>query len=777
MRFWKGLSEWCSSHAHFVIALAATLIGLFLFAYADISENRNAAFVFLKDIEQRSLDLRFALRGKREADPRIVIVGIDEKTLQEVGSFPLPRSSYAVLVRNLKQDGAQVIAFDEDFSQPASSEALAVLSKLKQDLGKHATPQQTQELQRLWQQADVDTQFANALQNAGNVVLGHLFLDADRAETIDPKQAEAYFNIVWAKAFPQVLKAGGGNFDPGAAWIQGGGAVEQGVEPNVPQYAQAAASYGFFNIVPDQDGTLRRALFMIRYRDQDFFPSLDLAVLQQYESIPDQQIAAYISADGLDHIQFGNHLLRPWHDGTALINYVGPYHSYPHYSMVDVMNGKVPAGTFRDKIVFVGPTALAIADIRNTPFADQSSYMGVEVHANILDNLLHSAEPHRTFLVRTSREELADIGFIILFGLGLGVWLGRSRPLAATATTIVVLALFAAFVYFSFVHWGRWFSLVIPGLTLILAYLGSISYRMFFEEREKRKIRKQFGMFLSPDVLALIEKDPEKYFRPGGETKELTILFSDIRDFTSMSEGMAPDELVRMLNEYFNAMTDVLYKNLGTLDKFIGDAIMAFWGSPYPQEDHASRACICALQMKDKLVELNSDWERRGIHTIAIGIGINSGPVNVGNIGSEKRLSWTVMGDNVNLASRLEGMTKQYRTPVLINETTHEQTKEQFVAREVDKIRVKGKHRPVTIYELLAPVADRQLYGSLLADYNSAMECYRAGDWVEAAGRFGDIMKTRPGDGPTQVLLQRCLEFIDDPPPADWDGVYVSKSK
>jgi adenylate cyclase len=318
---------------------------------------------------------------------------------------------------------------------------------------------------------------------------------------------------------------------------------------------------------------------------------------------------------------------------------------------------------------------------------------------------------------------------------------------------------------------------VIPGLTLILAYLGSISYRVFFEEREKRKIRKQFGMFLSPDVLALIEKDPEKYFRPGGETKELTIMFSDIRDFTSMSEGMAPDELVRMLNEYFNAMTDVLYKNQGTLDKFIGDAIMAFWGSPYPQEDHAFRACVCALQMKDRLAELNSDWERRGIRTIAVGIGINSGPVNVGNIGSEKRLSWTVMGDNVNLASRLEGMTKQYRTPVLINETTHEQTREQFVAREVDKIRVKGKHLPVTIYELLAPIADQRNYGSLLADYNSAMESYRAGDWIEAAGRFGDIMRTRPGDGPTQVLLQRCLEFIEDPPPPDWDGVYVSKSK
>lgn len=777
MRFWKALSQWCSRHAHLVIALASTLIGVFLFTYAGVSENRSAALVFLRDIEQRSLDLRFALRGKREADPRIVIVGIDEKTLQEIGSFPLPRSSYAVLVRNLKQDGAQVIAFDENFSLPESSEALALLTNLKQDFGSQATPKQKQELQRLWQQADVDAQFADAMKSAGNVVLGHLFLDADRAKYADPKKAEAYFNIVWAKAFPQVLKAGTGNFNLGTAWIQAGGFVAQGVEANVPQYAEAAASYGFFNIDPDQDGTMRRALLMTRYRDQDFFPSLDLAVLQQYEGIPDQQIAAYIAADGLDHIQFGNHLLRPWHNGTALINYVGPYHSYPHYSMIDVMDGRVPAGTFRNKIVFIGATALGIADIRNTPFAGQSTYMGVEIHANILDNLLHSAEPHRTFLVRTSREELTDIGFIILFGLGFGIWLGRSRPLAATATTIVVLALFAGFVYFSFVHWGRWFSLVIPGLTLIIAYLGSISYRVFFEEREKRKIRKQFGMFLSPDVIALIEKDPEKYFRTGGETKELTILFSDIRDFTTISEGMSPDELVRVLNEYFNAMTDVLYKNLGTLDKFIGDAIMAFWGSPYPQEDHACHACSCALQMKERLVELNSDWERRGMRTIAVGIGVNSGPVNVGNIGSEKRLSWTVMGDNVNLASRLEGMTKQYRTSVLINETTHEQTREQFVAREVDKIRVKGKTHPVTIYELLAPVADKKSYDSLLADYNSAMESYRAADWVEAAGKFGSIMRTLPGDGPTQVLLQRCLEFIDDPPPADWDGVYVAKLK
>jgi adenylate cyclase len=775
MRFWKGVSGWLGRNAHGAIALSATLIGLLLFLYSGIGENTRAAFVFLQDIEQRSLDLRFALRGEREADPRIVIVGLDEKTLQEVGAYPLPRSTYAKLVRKLKEDSARVVGFDMTFPLPESSEALEVLSKLQTDL---TSPKQKQEVEALRQQADVDAQFADALKDAGNVVLGHVFLDADRARYADPKKAEAYFNIVWAKAFPQVLKAGHGNVDLSNAWVQAGGAVAQGVEANLPKYAESAASFGFFNIEPDKDGTLRRALFLSRYRDLDFFPSLDLMVLQQYEGTPDQQIAAYISANGLERIQFGQHELHPRADGTMLINYVGPFHSYPQYSMADVLTGNVPAGTFRDKIVFVGATALGIGDIRNTPFqGHQSAYMGVEVHANILDNLLHSAEPHRTFLVRGFREEMVDIGFILLFGLGLGIWFGRSKPLTATATTVAVLALFAGFVYVGFVHWGRWFSLVIPSATLVIAYLASISYRVFFEEREKRKIRKQFGMFLSPGVISLIEKDPEKYFRPGGETKDLSILFSDIRDFTTISEGLSPDELVRMLNEYFNAMTDVLYRNLGTLDKFIGDAIMAFWGSPYPQDDHAYHACMCALQMRDRLVELNADWEKRGFKQIAIGLGVNSGDVNVGNIGSEKRLSWTVMGDNVNLASRLEGMTKQYRTAILIAEGTYAATKGQFVAREVDNIRVKGKNKPVTIYELLATSDEAAKYDDLLTIYNCALENYRAGNWIEAAGSFGEIMRTRPLDGPTQVLLQRCIEFIDEPPPPGWDGVYVARSK
>jgi adenylate cyclase len=776
----SAAAKWLSHHSRVAIALTTTAVGLALFAYSGIGGNQGAGFLFIQDIEQRTLDVRFALRGKRAVDPRIVIVGIDDKTLQTIGAYPLPRNNYALLVRQLKRSGARVIGFDATFPTAASSEALAVLTRLRSEIGPSAPADLKKKIQQLQQESDVDASFAAALKEAGNVVLGHLFLSAESAKFSDPKLAEAYFNIAWAKAFPQVLKVKSNNrdFDLGRAWIQGGGSIAEGVEANLPKLAEAAASYGFFNTSPDADGTIRRALFMIRYQDQDFFPSLALQVLRQYENIPDQQIAAYVAADGVERIQFGNHELHPWQDATALINYAGPYHSYPHYSMVDVISQTAPADAFRDKIVLIGGTALGIGDLRNTPFEKQgSSYMGVEVHANILDNLLHSADPQRTFLIRGFSEEMIDIGFIVLFGIGLELWFGRSRPLVATLAALVALGAFLGFVYYGFAHWGRWYSFVIPAATLVVSFASITGFRVIQEEREKRQIRKTFSQYLSPGVIALIEKDPQKYIRPGGEVQELTVMFSDIRNFTTLSEGLTPDELVNVLNQYLSMMTDIIFRNLGTLDKYIGDAIMAFWGSPYPQQDHAYRACRCALEMMAGLEELNRKWAGLGRSEIAIGVGLNTGPVNVGNMGSNKRLAWTVMGDNVNLASRLEGMTKEYRNRVIISESTYNQVSGQFVGREVDRIRVKGKKQPVVIYELVAPISERQAHAALLAQYNAALDVYRRQNWREATGKFGEILARYPEDGPTQILLQRCLEFMEEAPDPHWDGVYVMKSK
>jgi len=762
------------------LALLVTAAGLFLFAFAGIGANRGAGFLFLQNVEQSLLDTRFELRGARQPDNRIVIVGIDEKTLMHEGSFPLPRSAYAQLVKRLSEEGARVVAFDATFPTPETNSATQALDRLQAGLGASTPPAIAQAIKRLKGESDQDGAFAASLKASGNVVLGHLFLDAVRAKNADPKLEEEYFNIVWAKSFPQVLKVKskeGKDFDLAQAWMNNGGTVAAGAEANITRLAEAAASYGFIDINPDPDGTLRHALLIMRYRDQDFFPSLAMQVLREYEQIPDQEIAAYIAENGLERIQFGQRQLRPSRDGTAIINYVGPYGSYPHYSMWDVIADATPPDSFKDKIVLLGATAKAIGDLRVTPFQNGDAYMGVEVHANILDNLLHSGEPGKSFLTRGAREEMIDIGFILLFGIGMGLWFGKVKPLYSTVALLLVLSAFGWFAYFSFVHWGRWLSFAIPAGTLVANYAAITSFRMIFEEREKRKIRKTFSQYLSPGVIGLIEKDPRKYIRPGGETKELTVMFSDIRDFTTLSEGLSADELVHLLNEYLGEMTDVLFRNLGTLDKYIGDAIMAFWGSPYPQEDHSRRACGCALEMSRSLEKLNAKWKEEGRKPISIGIGLNTGPVNVGNMGSDKRLAWTVMGDNVNLASRLEGMTKQYRVRVVISEGTYRQVANQFVCRDLDRIRVKGKLQPVTVYELLDHAENRDKYRILLEGFESAMAAYREQNWNEAVLQFGTLLGSFPEDGPTQIFLQRALDFREHAPEPGWDGVHVMKSK
>ncbi len=779
-RWQQRLSGISTRQVDIALAVLVTVAGLLLFAFAGIGGNRGAGFLFLQNVEQRLLDTRFELRGARAPDDRIVIVGIDEETLQHVGSFPLPRKTYAQLVQRLSAAGARVIAFDATFPTPESNSSTQALDRLETELGSTSPPALTRKIRQLKVASDQDAMFAESLKHAGNVVLGHLFLDSERARNADPKLEEEYFNIVWAKSFPQVLKAKskeGRDFDLGQAWVSNGGTVAAGAEANITKLAEAAASYGFIDINPDRDGTLRHALLIMRYRDQDFFPSLALQTIREYEQIPDQQIAAYIAENGLERIQFGNHLLRPSRDGTAVINYVGPYQTYPHYSMWDVIRGSVAPATFKDKIVLFGATAKAIGDLRNTPYQGGEAYMGVEVHANIIDNLLHSNERGRTFLTRGAREEMVDIGFILLFGLGMGVWFARVKPLYSTLALALVLTAFGWFVYFGFAHWGSWLSFVIPAGTLVANYAAITSFRMIFEEREKRKIRKTFSQYLSPGVIALIERDPQRYIRPGGETKDLTVMFSDIRDFTTLSEGLTADELVHLLNEYLGEMTDTLFRNMGTLDKYIGDAIMAFWGSPYPQDDHAFRACSCALQMLDALQQLNTKWEREGRKPISIGIGLNTGPVNVGNMGSAKRLAWTVMGDNVNLASRLEGMTKQYRVRIVISEGTYRQIADRFVCRDLDRIRVKGKLQPVAIYELLDVHENRQQYEALLEGFSDAMSAYRGQNWDEAAAQLGALLASYPDDGPTQIFLQRALDFREHAPESDWDGVHVMKSK
>jgi adenylate cyclase len=760
------------------LAVLVTIFSLGLYSYIVLGGNSSSGFRFIQNIENRSLDARFNLRGTRPHDDNIVIVGLEENTLQKVGAFPIPRNAYAKMVEQLAKGGARIVAFDFNFPVPEKNSAVDALEKLQQQI-KGAPPSVIEQIRAIEATSDNDKILGDSIKGAGNVVLGYLFLDPERAKSVDTKLQEDYFNTLWAHPFPWLQKAPGSkDFDFNRAWALNGGSVASGVYANLRILAEPSKSAGFFDDAPDSDGTNRRIPLLIRYADKDFFPSLALETARQAENIKEQSMVGYLAENGLERIEIGPHTLFPAHDGTALINYAGPYKTYKHYNMIDVIDGTVPPETFKDKIVMFGATAVAIGDIRTTPYqSDRVSYMGVEIHANAVDNILHSEERGRGFLSRGFREEMIDLLFILTFGLGLGIWFSKAKPLIATASAIAALAVFGLVVYWAFSSYGMWLSFVLPAGALVANYGVITSYRMVFEEREKRKVRKTFGMYVAPGVINLLETNPRKYLKPGGELRPLTMMFSDIRKFTTISEGLTPDELVSLLNEYFDEMIDILFKRWGTLDKFIGDAIMAFWGSPFPQEDHAIRACAASLEMGKRLEELNMKWEALGKKTLNTGIGLNTGEVNVGNLGSTKRIAWTVMGDPVNLASRLEGATKDYHCKILVGEGTYQLAKDHFVFREIDFLRVVGKQKPVQVFELLDFANQESKYTERLVLWSEGLAAYRRGQWPDAISAFSRLLKKYPDDGPGQVFLDRSQVKQGEGVSGPWDGIWVMTTK
>jgi adenylate cyclase len=689
------------------------------------------------------------------------------------------------MVSQLAADGAKVTAFDANFPVPEKNSAVEALGRLEEEVRGNAAPDIISKIREIETSSDDDAAFADAIKRSGNVVLGHMFLDAERAKSVDAKGAEQYFEVLSAHVFPQVVPLNT-KVDPFQIWQRTSQRNHEerllnasGVFANLRILADGAKSFGFFNKQPDPDGTFRRSPLLIRYNHDDFdflYPSLDVEAVRQFRNIPDDKTIAYFVQDGIDHIQLGPFNLKPDYDGTALINYAGPYKTYKHYSMFDVVNGNFAPGTFKGKLVIYGATAIAVGDLRTTPFHDDD-YTGVEIHANVIDNMLHSGEAGRGFITRGYKAEMIDVFFILAFGVGLGFFFSRTRPMVATVGAVAALFAFAWVTYLAFAHFGIWLSFVVPAGTLVANYATITSFRMIFEEREKRKVRKTFERYVSPGVISLIEKDPKKYFKTGGESKELTVMFSDIRDFTHLSEGLTPDELVRLLNEYLGDMTDILFHRWGTLDKYIGDALMGFWGSPFPQEDHAIRGCACALDMRTRLGELNAKWQSEGRKTLAIGIGLNTGVVNVGNMGSSKRFAWTVMGDNVNLASRLEGITKVYHVQCVVSEATYQSAKDHYVFREIDRITVKGKDRPVTIYELLDWGRNEASRTELIVRFSEALTAYRRQQWEEAIDLFNKILAMFPDDGPSRTFIERSRQYIEHPPAPEWDGVYAMTTK
>ncbi len=446
----------------------------------------------------------------------------------------------------------------------------------------------------------------------------------------------------------------------------------------------------------------------------------------------------------------------------------------PVYPASALLTGYLPAEWFQDKVVLIGAGYEDNTDSYRTPYYTGAYGWpltpGVEIHAAALETL-----QQQRFVVLPA----PSLIFILAFGLGLLLLIVESRtnPLAGGVVLVLTLIVYALYALYRFDTSSEALPVVPISLALVLSFGLAVIYRALTEGRQKRWIQGAFGRYVSPDLVSMLVRRPEG-MKLGGEEKELTVLFSDLQGFTTLSEGLSPTELVSLLNEYLEGMTDIILRHRGTLDKYEGDAIMAFWGAPLDDPDHALHAVQAALEMREFLAHLNERFKATGKPELVTRIGINSGKVVVGNIGSRQRFDYTVIGDEVNLASRLEGANKAYGTHLMIGERTRNLIGDAVMVRELDLIRVKGKRVPVQVFEVLSQsngkdAVDRER----LELFASALEQYRRRNWNAAEAGFQAVLDNMNDDAPSQVYLERCRLYAKTPPPEEWDGVFSMQSK
>ncbi|GAB4116895.1 MAG: adenylate/guanylate cyclase domain-containing protein [Sideroxydans sp.] len=528
----------------------------------------------------------------------------------------------------------------------------------------------------------------------------------------------------------------------------------KGVTRSLPEFGRAAAGSGQINLFPDEDGVNRRVPVLIEAEGK-LTPSLGMMAAMLALDEKEFSASAFEVSVGARRI--------PVDEQYAMwINYTGPPGGYPRYSFTDVVHGRVAAELLKGKILFVGATALGVYDMRVTPFHGNTP--GVEIHATVADNIISDR-----FIRQGGPEALLDIFSIVLLGVLAYFLTTRLKLYGAIPATAVLLALYLWFAYALFES-GHWINIIYPTLSAVLALLVGGSFRYLVLERSAREMRSMFSSYLSPKLVARLEKNPDAA-RIGGDSKEVTVLFTDIKGFTSFSESHSPQVVVSRLNEYLGAMVQVIEQHDGTIDKFIGDAIMAYWGAPLSQPDHARLAMSCVAAMAERLAALQEQWASAGVEGFSMRGGLNSGEVVAGNVGfAGKKMEYTVIGDTVNLASRLEGTAKYYGITWLVGESTYRLAPEACPYRELDKIRVVGKHVPVTIYE--PQVGPTALSGAQLAAFHAALDSYRQRDWLAAQEGFARLAAEIPHDQPCRLYQERCRYFAANPPEADWDGVF-----
>jgi len=517
---------------------------------------------------------------------------------------------------------------------------------------------------------------------------------------------------------------------------------------------------------PDPDGVVRWMPAVLEFNEILYAPLSLLAV----SAYLDEPVELEVADLGVSSIRVGALQIPTDEYGRILINYRGQMESFPHLSITDILNQNIPEEAIRDKIVIVGATAVGIYDLRVTPFG--SVFPGMEIHANIIDSLLRG-----DYLYQPAWAAIFDVMAILLLGSCLGFVLARVGVISGA---IAGAAMFVSYIVlcqmlFSFNGWVL--NLAYPLSVILAVYIAITGYRYLVETRQKKFVKDAFSTYLAPSVVKDLLESPERLML-GGEERVITAFFSDVEGFTSISERLTARELVELLNEFLTEMTDIILNHEGTVDKFEGDAIIAFFGAPNDLENQEEVACMACIDMQKRLVELRDKWRKAGIPELNMRIGLCTGPAVVGNMGSKNRMDYTMMGDTVNTAARLEGVNKVYGTYTMISDSTFQAAGEWIRARELDAIKVVGKAEPVKIYELLGYPADLDDPMIQAAEtYRRGLQAYRARQWESARQFFEAALSVRPEDTPSRTMLDRCHVYQTDPPPSDWDGSFSMTTK
>lgn len=735
------------------IAIGLALVLIMLAHAAD-----RMRIPFIDELENIIYDARLRLTMPGGVDERVVILDIDGKSLAErerggEGRWPWPRDRLALMLNTLFDHyQIAVVGFDVAFVERDNSSGLGVLQRLSEDQLREV-PQFRTKLEQIRPQLDYDQLFADSMKDRA-VVLGYTFVAEDEIKgTIPPpvmRMADPLFR---------------GNPPPTTSY--------NGFHGNLPAFQKSAASAGHFNPYVEDDGITRRVPMLASYKD-GYYEPLSLAMVRLIAGSPalrpvvgEETIGTgYV---GLEGVRLGKYVIPVDDKGTALVPYRGPQNSFRYFSLVDVMNKRVGVDELRGKIALVGTSAPGLLDLRATPVAP--AYPGVEIHANLIAGMLDE-----NIKQRPSYSMGVEFAAILLIGLVLAIWLPVLSPQQATLVTLTMLLLTLAtnVGLFQFVH------LVLPVASLLLIILMlftlNMAYGFFVEARGRRQITGLFGQYVPPEVVDEMARDPEKAsMQP--ESREMTVLFTDVRGFTTISEGLDPKALSALMNEFLTPLTEVIYKHRGTIDKYMGDCIMAFWGAPLHDPHHARNGVLAGLEMQRTLKAMEPELRAKNWPDIRIGVGLNTGRMSIGNMGSKVRLAYTVMGDAVNLASRLEGITKEYGADIIVGEDTKNAVPD-LIFREIDRVRVKGKDTAVTIYEPLGLNGEVQQSVLDAAElFHESLELYRQQEWDMAEQRLLRLRTTSPDVRLYDTFLERIAILRTNPPGPGWDGAFTFQSK